>query len=39
MHGPGGNTEENKAVAKELADTCSKIVVQIDRILEKAEGV
>lgn len=39
MQGPGGNTEQDKAVAKDLADTCSKIVVQIDRILEKAEGV
>jgi len=31
--------EEPMRVTKDLADTCSKIVAQIDRILEKAEGV
>ena len=31
--------EEPLSVTKDLADTCSKIVAQIDKILEKAEGV
>jgi len=33
------NKEEPMRVTKDLADTCSKIVAQIDRILEKAESV